>query len=117
MLPRIVRGCPEKNPYPIPQIKPETKDSIAAILFPVAEPRRPPNVMIGDKQAKYKNIHDAIHCVLSASLKSEKYHGIFRRKSFFNPPNSVPVRSKPDSSRSRCSSSSSLISFEFGFSG
>lgn len=95
--PRMVRGCPEKNPYPIPQTKPDTKDSMAAILLPVALPNSPPNVMIGDKQAKYKNIHDAIHCELRASLKSDQYQGALRRKSFFSPPNRSPVLSKPDS--------------------
>lgn len=59
--PRIVNGCPEKNPYPIPQTNPETKDSMAAIFFPVASLKRPPNVIIGDRQAKYKNINDAMH--------------------------------------------------------
>lgn len=73
--------------------------------------------MIGDKQAKYRNIHDATHCNDNASLKSEKYHGFFRFKSFIKPPNIRPVLDKPDSSRSLCSSCSSLISSFFGFSG
>jgi len=59
--PSIVNGCPEKKPYPMPQTKPETSDSIAAMFFPVASLRRPPKVMIGDKQAKYKKMKDATH--------------------------------------------------------
>lgn len=57
----------------MPQTKPETKDSIAAMLFPVAVPSNPPKVMIGDKQAKYKNIQEATHCIANASLKSDQY--------------------------------------------
>ena len=71
--PRMVSGCPEKKPQPIPQTKPETRDSIAAMLLPVAWPKRPPNVMMGDRQAKYKNIHEAMHCRASASLMSDQY--------------------------------------------
>jgi hypothetical protein len=55
-LPKIVSGCPEKKPYPIPQTNPDTNDSIAAIFLPVAFDSNPPNVIIGDKQAKYKKI-------------------------------------------------------------
>lgn len=61
MEPRIVNGWPEKNPYPIPHTKPETSDSIAAIFFPVASLRRPPKVIMGDKQAKYKKMNEATH--------------------------------------------------------
>uniref|UniRef100_A0A182J676 Uncharacterized protein n=1 Tax=Anopheles atroparvus TaxID=41427 RepID=A0A182J676_ANOAO len=50
--PRMVSGWPEKNPYPMPHTNPDTSDSIAAILFPVAVPSSPPNVMIGERQAK-----------------------------------------------------------------
>ena len=57
----------------IPQTKPETRDSIAAMLLPVAWPKRPPNVMMGDRQAKYKNIHEAMHCRASASFMSDQY--------------------------------------------
>ena len=70
--PRIVSGCPENNPYVIPTIKPDTKDSIAAILLSVASPSNPPNVIIGVRHAKYMKIIDAIHCTARASLKSEK---------------------------------------------
>lgn len=57
----MVKGCPEKNPYPIPQTKPETNDSMAAIFFPVASPNKPPNVIIGERQAKYRKIKEATH--------------------------------------------------------
>jgi len=45
----------------MPQTNPETSDSIAAIFFPVASLRRPPKVIMGDKQAKYKKIKEATH--------------------------------------------------------
>jgi len=45
----------------MPQTKPETSDSMAAIFLPVASLRRPPNVMMGDKQAKYRKKKDATH--------------------------------------------------------
>ena len=70
--PRMVSGCPEKKPYPIPHTKPETRDSIAAMFFPVASLKRPPKVMIGDRQAKYKKIKLAMHCSARASLKSDQ---------------------------------------------
>lgn len=117
--PKIVSGCPEKKPYPMPQIKPDTSDSMAAILFPVTPPNSPPNVIIGERQAKYRNIQEATHCRFNASLKSDLYHGDFRFRSFFSPPNSWPVRDKPDWWRSFSSSSSSALIFSclFGFSG
>lgn len=71
--PKMVSGCPEKKPQPIPHTKPDTKDSIAAMLFPVAWPKRPPNVIMGDRQAKYKKIQEATHCMARASLKSDQY--------------------------------------------
>jgi hypothetical protein len=43
------------------------------MLFPVAWPKRPPNVIIGDRQAKYRKIQEAMHCRASASLKSGQY--------------------------------------------
>ena len=70
--PRIVSGWPENSPYVTPTIKPDTKDSIAAILLLVASPSNPPNVMIGVRQAKYMKIIEAIHCTAIASLKSDK---------------------------------------------
>ena len=71
--PRMVSGYPEKKPYNIPHTKPDTRDSRAAMLLPVAWPNRPPNVMMGERQAKYKKIHEAMHCRASASLKSDQY--------------------------------------------
>jgi hypothetical protein len=41
--------------------------------LPVAWPKRPPNVIMGERQAKYKKIQEAIHCRASASLKSDQY--------------------------------------------
>jgi hypothetical protein len=43
------------------------------MLLPVAWPNRPPNVIIGDRQAKYRKIQEAMHCRASASLKSDQY--------------------------------------------
>jgi len=43
------------------------------MLLPVAWPKRPPNVIMGDRQAKYKKIQEAMHCRASASLKSDQY--------------------------------------------
>ena len=67
---------------------------MAAIFFPVASDKSPPNVIIGERpkmddkgsdfiqfddkksftnlQAKYKNIHEATDCKLHPSLKSER---------------------------------------------
>ena len=46
---------------------------MAAMLLPVASPSSPPNVMMGVRQAKYKNIHEATHWTDKASVKSDKY--------------------------------------------
>lgn len=56
----------------MPQTKPETSDSIAAMFFPVASLSNPPKVIMGDKQAKYKKMKDATHWSARASLKSDK---------------------------------------------
>ncbi len=42
------------------------------ILLSVAAPSRPPNVMIGVRQAKYMKKMDAMHCTCNTSLKSDR---------------------------------------------
>lgn len=102
------------------------------MLFPVASPNNPPNVMIGVKHAKYKKKIEATDWRAKASLKSLIYHGSFRFKSLARPPNNLldnketksifqkavakrifyrPVLRKPHCSLSRSSSSSSLNTF------
>jgi hypothetical protein len=44
----------------IPQRHPAQRDSRAAKRFSVTSPSKPPKVMIGDREAKYKNVIDAI---------------------------------------------------------
>ena len=56
-----MRGCPAKSPKRTPEINPEIKDSMVAILFSVASPRRPPKATIGAKTAKYKNRNEEMH--------------------------------------------------------
>ena len=78
--PRMMRGCPANRPKSTPlmrplinnkwlngkcvsyilslQILPEIRDSMVAILFSVASPKRPPKATIGARQAKYKNNND-----------------------------------------------------------
>lgn len=52
VLPKIVNGWPANKWYKIPQIAPDRRLSIAAMLLSVALLKRPPKVIIGDKQAK-----------------------------------------------------------------
>lgn len=59
------------------------------MLWSVAVSRRPPNVMIGVRHAKYMKKNEARHCTCKESLKSLKYHGVLRRTSLRNPPNSL----------------------------
>ena len=58
----------------------------------MASPRRPPKVIIGAKQAKYKKITEAIDCNAKASLKSLKYQGVLRLMSLMRPPNHLHVK-------------------------
>src|SRR3954463_15513455 len=80
------------------------------MLLCVGFPSKPPNVMMGVRQAKYKNIQLAKHWLAMASVKSDQYHGAFRLMSLIKPPNSLPVLVRPDSSLNFSSSSSSLCS-------
>jgi hypothetical protein len=73
VLPKMVSGWPANKAYVTPTTAPETKDSIAAMLLPVASPSNPPNVMIGVRQAKYRKIQEAMHWSDSASVKSDTY--------------------------------------------
>ena len=52
---------------------PAHSDSSAAKWFPVASPSNPPKVIIGDREAKYKNVIDAILWTAKASVKSDLY--------------------------------------------
>ena len=67
------------------------------IFWSVAYPSKPPNVMIGVKQAKYKNAIAGMHWKFKASLKSLKYHGSLRLRSPIKPPQSLPVLWRPGS--------------------
>ncbi len=64
------------------------------MLFPVAEPSRPPKVMIGVRQAKYRKKMEAIDWRTKASLKSDQYQGALRLMSFFRPPNHLKILKK-----------------------
>lgn len=46
-------------------------DNQLTILLPVASPRRPPKVIMGVRQAKYRKIIEAIDCRAKASVKSD----------------------------------------------
>lgn len=59
--PKMVSGCPEAIPQTTPHRKPEQRDSMVPKRFSVASPSRPPNVMMGVKQAKYMNVKAARH--------------------------------------------------------
>lgn len=101
------------------------------MLFPVASPSKPPNVMIGVKQAKYRKKIDATDCNTKASVKSEIYQGYFRLMSLINPPNILQLKYfienvkiivlfaylpdlfRPERSRSNSSSSSESTSCSF----
>jgi hypothetical protein len=50
---------------------PAQRDSSAARRFSVASPNSPPKVIIGDKEAKYKNVIDAMLWTAKASVKSD----------------------------------------------
>ena len=71
------------------------------IFWSVAAPSRPPNVMIGERHAKYMNIIEDKHWKLSPSLKSLKYQGNFRLRSPTRPPQNVPVNDSSFSFSSR----------------
>lgn len=62
---------------------------LLTIFLPVASPSRPPKVIIGAKQAKYKKIIVAIDCNAKASLKSLRYQGALRFISLMRPPNNL----------------------------
>ena len=59
------------------------------MLRSVASPNKPPNVMIGDKHAKYKNKIVDTHFTEHASLMSLQYHGALRFKSSMRPPQNL----------------------------
>ncbi len=56
------------------------------IFWSVAVPSKPPNVIIGDRQAKYMKSIDDKHWKLNASLKSLQYQGAFLLISSIKPP-------------------------------
>lgn len=59
------------------------------MLLSVASPRRPPNVIMGVRQAKYRKMKDARHWMCNASLKSLRYQGNLRLTSVLKPPNNL----------------------------
>ena len=59
------------------------------ILLPVASPRRPPKVIMGVRQAKYKKNIVATDCIANASVKSLMYQGSFLFTSLIRPPNNL----------------------------
>ncbi len=79
------------------------------MLWSVAVPSRPPNVMIGDRHAKYMNSIDDKHWKLSASVISLHNHGVFLLMSSIRPPQNRPVNSKPGSASCGWMSSSLLF--------
>ena len=54
-------------------MQPAHSDSSAARWFSVASPKSPPNVMIGDSEAKYKKAIEARHWMEAPSVKSDQY--------------------------------------------
>lgn len=56
------------------------------MFSPVAAPRSPPKVMIGDRHAKYIKKNEATHCTCNASLKSLRKNGTLRFMSAIRPP-------------------------------
>ncbi len=59
------------------------------MLLSVADPSRPPNVMIGVRQAKYMKKNEAMAWTWKASLKSLQYQGALRLMSFRKPPKNL----------------------------
>ena len=59
------------------------------MFWSVAAPKRPPNVIIDERQAKYMYKIEDKHCKLKPSTKSVKYQGALRLTSSIRPPKNL----------------------------